>query len=394
MSWLSLLIFLIPSNLFLVLYEPNAYVSGIRIDYLIPKLYLSAVVAAIFVVFTAMVYKKRWLVCWLLLLAVSVWHNWFLAELILVAAVAWSVRQLPEKLLESKQIIWGVTTMLVFQSGVAIWQFVLQKSLFGYWFLGETNLFNFAGIATQTIIGREFILPSGTTSHPNVLAGILVIGAIVFWQRRQNVPHWLTQIVFALTFAALILTTSISALLAGGFVLGFVFGKERLDQVQKKLLLSGLWSLILIVPLTISQLTAVSTNPSIVRRAVLNQVAIGQFWQQPLFGVGLNSFTSNLATNNSFRALERFIQPAHNVPLLVLAETGLVGVFGVLGIFVWLRRQRYSLDTLIIFSCLVVPLLSLDHYLYTLESGRLSMVLLLLIVLQKPKQKELGQVKA
>lgn len=373
-----------------MLHEQSAYANGIRIDYLIPKLYLSALVGFGLVLFTASYYKK-WLLllAWLALLGFALRFNWFGAELLLTAGIAWSVTQLPNSILQKSWIGWGIAGMLAFQSLVALGQFLLQKPLFGYWFLGEINLLRFAGIATQIFAGKEFILPSGTTAHPNVLAGIMVIGSALLWQRRATVPRWLVFSTLAIALTSLILTFSLSAWLAAGFALAFFLAKNRLDYVQKKLLLAGVWSLIVVIPLTLAQLEQVSTNPSLVRRAALNEIAYKQFIAHPLWGTGLNTFTSELAQTNENKVLERFIQPTHHVPLLILAETGLIGVLGVLGILIWLQRKNFVTDELLLASCVVVPLLSLDHYLYTLESGRLAVVVLLLMVLVTESEKEL-----
>ncbi|NCN82496.1 MAG: O-antigen ligase family protein [Candidatus Pacebacteria bacterium] len=387
-SLLSLLIFLIPSNLFLVLHEQSAYANGIRIDYLIPKLYLSALVALSFVILTAAVYKKRLLLLWLALLGISIWYNWFFAELLLAGAVAWSMTQLPKQILQNKQLTWGLVSMIVFQSVVSIAQFFLQKSLFGYKFLGESDLLHFAGIATQTIGGREFILPSGTTAHPNVLAGILVIAGVLLWQRRGDLPRWLALGTLLVGLIALILTISLSAWLAAVLAIAFFLVKNKFDPIQKKLFLIGIWSFAIIIPLTLAQLVQISAHPSLVRRVALNEVAVANFVQNPIWGTGLNTFTKELSLTNTNKDLERFIQPAHNIPLLTLSEIGVVGVLAVLGLLIWLQRKNYHPDSLLLASCIAVPLLSLDHYLYTLESGRLAVAVLLLMVLVKESEKE------
>ena len=191
--------------------------------------------------------------------------------------------------------------MLGLQSLVAIGQFALQKSLFGYWFLGETNLLHFAGIASQTIGGQEFILPSGTTPHPNVLAGVLLIGSVVLWQRRKDIPRWLLLSTLAVSLFGIGVTFSLSAWLAGMFALGFYGVKSQLDTTHKRIVLAGVWSLIVLIPLVMSQFSVVSANPSLTRRSTLNQVAITTFAAQPLWGTGLNTFTRGLALTNTHR---------------------------------------------------------------------------------------------
>ena len=365
-----------------------------RIDYLIPKLYASTLVAVCFVCLVALRYAKKRVLLWLLLptvimLFLAVSTQFFLAELLLAGAVAWGILQLPRSVLQSRWLSWSIASMLVFQSLTAIGQFVLQRSLFGYWFLGEGNLLRFTGIATQTLAGREFILPSGTTAHPNVLAGVLVIGCGILWQKRADIPRPVFLSTLALSLVGLALTFSISAWSAALFCLIFFCIQHRLDTAQKQLLLAGIWSLVVIVPIAIGQLASINANPSLTRRAALNAVALNQFAASPILGVGLNSFTRELASTNSQPVLERFIQPAHHVPLLILAETGVVGALLLMGICIWILRKNFGTSALLLASCIVVPLITLDHYLYTLETGRLAVAVLLLMVLVMGSAKEL-----
>lgn len=394
-SLLSLLIFTIPTNLFFVFGEQLGYASGLRVDYLIPKLYASNLVAIAFLA-VFFLSKKRQIISsrsaiflsliWLMLLirqclaATPASSLWFFAELSLAGAVALALSKLPKKVLESPQVYWSLAGTLILQSLLALSQFALQKSLFGYWFLGESDLLHFAGIATQNFAGREFILPSGTTAHPNVLAGFLTIGIVLLWQKKSLIPRWPLLLATVLCVVSIFLTFSLSSWLALMLVLCVVLVRKKLGSIDKKLLLLGLWCLTFFIPFALSQASVLSKNTSLTRRVALNSVAIHQLFEEPIWGGGVNTFARNLAHDNTNRILERFIQPAHNVPLLLLAETGFFGVLLIFGMLLFLRQKNFDLDKLLLVSCLVIPLLSLDHYLYTLETGRMLLAVLILIV--------------
>ncbi len=147
-----LLIVFIPSNLFLVISEGSAFVSGLRVDYLIPKLYFSLVLAllmlATHVVFVvknggfrfllsslqSKIFANRW---WLVVLlfifrqfftvlpTVSVW---FLVQLMIVGALgAFLSRQ--RWLLEGMLFTWAVFVSLLIQVGLALYQFIFQQPI-------------------------------------------------------------------------------------------------------------------------------------------------------------------------------------------------------------------------------------------------------------------------
>src|SRR5690606_15562750 len=108
------------------------------------------------------------------------------------------------------------------------------------------------------------------------------------------------------------------------------------------------------------------------RRVFLNAHAVTVFAQQPLWGNGLDMFTTTLK-NISNNELVRFVQPTHNVPLLWLAEAGALGIALLWSVVKKLSyREHWWLLTL-------APLLSLDHYLLTQWAGAFLLILTLAI---------------
>jgi O-antigen ligase len=100
------------------------------------------------------------------------------------------------------------------------------------------------------------------------------------------------------------------------------------------------------------------------------------FWQNPLLGVGVNNFYNNI---NLFKDNVFLIQPVHNIFLLILSETGIIGLVGFLFILLKsflsiLKKQNKYL----LFSLLAIIFLGMfDHYFLTLQQGQLMLAFII-----------------
>ncbi len=122
---------------------------------------------------------------------------------------------------------------------------------------------------------------------------------------------------------------------------------------------------------------------SLSRRYQLNLAAIQIWADHPLFGIGLNQFTASLPHYTQIEASTRFLQPVHNIYLLILSETGLIGLVILTAIF-WklfsIQRLAFSIPVIIL---LIIGLV--DHYPLTLQTGQLLAVLSIGLFLSSPK---------
>ncbi len=390
---LAVVIFLVPTNLFLVLTEVNSRVHGLRVDYLLPKLYLSDILIGAATVVGLVVYKKTLIPAFKrllknqtfqisgvffvlfsvfqLTLQIPILSVWLLAKLLLFTlffAVAW---QLKTKI-PSKVSIFAVAATIMLQSLVGIYQFGMQKSLAGYWFLGETNISSFAGLAKTTHGGIEKVLPYGTTAHPNVLGGVLAVYLLIYLQLSTK-PN---SAVLGLGLCCLLLTQSFSALLVFMFGLLWLFLQNK---PARKLIVALYVTALLVVPLLLPFWK--TSNASITRRGYLSVAGWQMFVANPVAGVGVGAFTSQVEKYSPTKEVVRFVQPAHHVGILLLAEIGLVGILTIVTIVYKLyskKTHHFLLQTLGYAALLSLPLLVLDHYVYTLQSGQLLLVILLL----------------
>jgi O-antigen ligase len=121
---------------------------------------------------------------------------------------------------------------------------------------------------------------------------------------------------------------------------------------------------------------------SVSERLVLLRVGFAAVQQHPLFGLGAGTFTEWVARLPGRPAP---IEPIHNVPLLVVAETGLVGILAwlVLGAGIARRvwrgwRRTTSWDavwTAVLVGILVASMA--DHYWWTMAPMRTMFVIAL-----------------
>ena len=293
---------------------------------------------------------------------VAAWYRWFkLLEFGLFAFwIGWFIK---EKSIINHQssIINFLSLGLAFQCFIAIVEFVLQHSL-NLQILGEWRFsFLTPGIAKVILNGKELLRPYATFPHPNVLGGILAIMAPVSLhlalgkrgekgekgnKGENRFPpttfHLPPTTYFLLFTVTLFLTFSRSAWLAYGVLIAAVLvfwvrrgiGGIGVMLGKRKPLLCLLFAvccLLFAVPFIYQRVKSLQTTDvlSVERRVELSRAAISMFWEHPLFGVGLGNFVPNLEKYLIVSGQGRFLQPVHNVPLLILAETGVVGFLAI-----------------------------------------------------------------
>ncbi len=406
---LALCLLAAPSNLFLKFDQVSWAVRGLRVDYLLPKLYVSDL-SLLLALGLLLLWRYRQPISlpskWpkFVLLGISVVTLFWLVRQVFtpypIAAVVgalrllsygrlwWEVR-LRWTELKHAWLWWALTLSVLAQSSLALFQFMTQHSLGSYrWLLGEPDLVHTYSIVHGTFSQwGELILPYGTTAHPNVLAGWVIGGSlllIAWWRERLVQHHWSTNLVLLLTicFSGIVLwltqAWSATGLLLHGLVwLSWTQVIKLKVPIKASLLLVGLTAILLSSPWWLSALNkspwlsgVTQKSLSWERRVWLSEAAIKLWQQQPWIGVGYTQFTAYLETATHQTELVRFVQPAHHVGWLWLAETGLLGVVLVAS-WSWLAQQqdRQFWSRLIIWFWISLPVLMWDHYLLTIPTG-------------------------
>lgn len=397
---LAAVIFFAPTNWFLQLSDQHAYLTGLRVDYLIPKLYPVDLLALMGLVLGSFggnsegifgklristIFNRKNLLmigvifAFVLSQALSnlpiLAATWVL-RILIYCGFAWVLsKNLPklQKNQVSKVIFLALILAVIFQSIVGIIQFTRQSSVAGYWFFGETNLNYFANIAKVVLSGRELITAYGTTAHPNILAGLIAVFLAiiwrVFWLRNSLL---ITKIAFLLTLilglAALALTFSVSGwltFLSAGLVVNWP--QTKISKLYQKI---AVWILIAagaIIAIANNFLTPNNNLPiSISRRIFLAEAALKMWLNNLLTGVGLGQFTPNLEKFTVGKEVVRFLQPVHHALGLWLTETGLIGA-------VLAAKSRKPLGLAI---AVTLPSLIWDHYWMSQPNALLIFMLL------------------
>lgn len=404
-SWLlGILLFVLPINIFLAFPTGEEYLSGLRIDYLIPKLYLAdiCVITLLILYFLTEVKlpKKPVVVTPYIAAIAAVLAALILAQssvsLSLIAVLSFTkvllgivlmILTWKEKLkLKDSIFILPITFALIWQLFLSLYQWFSQKALLPYFLSGETRIDSTIFTAKSTILFPGHVLPYGSTAHPNILAGFAAIYGIAllgFWLQHRKDGHKTTYwSLFGVFIAAilLILTESISAILT--FFGGSYFLLIQ-TKVWKKIHALSWYSLALILSilLTVGVLTASlqwPENPSLWRRAELLVASATMIVNHPIAGVGGSNFTPALSELQISNRLAPFIQPVHNTPVLFAAEYGLLGL-ALLLLIATTWRYGWFASELPIHLLAILPILNFDHYLLSQTPGIYTFALIPLL---------------
>ncbi len=406
-----LLIFLLPTNLFLTFGKDSAYVTGMLSDYLIGKIYLSEMILWCYIG-SLLLTKRSELVQWLsnksnhvnfrsisvflLLLTifglllrqllsayalVGLWNLFQWLEVILLGITLSFHLSLNRKRFIRLLVI-GFSTTILFQSVIGISQYLNQTSVYGYSLLGEPNFTNqFSLDRFTTSKGENLILPYGTTAHPNLLGGYLAVYGVLligFSNRFNNrINQVLLSLVSLLAFVLVVMTHSLTAIgtfLCGGLILFFLKDRRVTTLVDKKnhfpfLATSLLAFSTILIPLILRLLnTFFSNSASISRRTWLQEAAEQLILHNFLIGTGLSQFVTKLTFFTENHEVWRFLQPVHSVPWLFMSELGLVGILTLF--LLWKMTNVPTKKCLVLTGLLLLAPICFDHYLFSLQPGR------------------------
>ena len=228
---------------------------------------------------------------------------------------------------------------------LACYQFVAQD-IFAFKWLGLAA--HSAADSGSIVIeaGGRWLRAYGPFNHPNILGGwlslSLISGLILLARGKVN-----TNLRRAIIFLSPLLSAGIFfsfsraawlALLAG--ISMFICFERR--NFRRKNMKSGgyypapqiFYSFIFLIILSATFSSLIFTradssnrleNISVSERASQFVQAKGAIFERPIFGTGLNNYTSSL--HRSSPALDAYaLQPVHNIYLLLFAELGLIGL--------------------------------------------------------------------
>ncbi|MBI2051705.1 O-antigen ligase family protein [Candidatus Roizmanbacteria bacterium] len=375
---LFLFIFLLPTQLGKHFFFPFSYLSGVRVDYLAPTLYLTDLLVAALVLFNikhlVSFFKQNKILVFVLLLLgahtlfaisweVALYRYVKILEIILVFAL------FKNKVFDFKPIASGFFWGTLFQTILVILQFVNKHALQGFfYFFGERDVaLSMPGIAKAAIGGIEFLRPYGTFSHPNSMAGFYLLLYTFFLTNKkpQANPFVKNSVLFLSSFLILFSFSKVAVL--AYILINIVYLLKKADFSCIPCLISRLALFAFFALFIFSS----KTDPlSLKKRIDLFSVAWQTFLAHPFSGVGLGN--SLIAQSKS--ALPYLIvspQPVHNIFLLFLAETGIIA--GALTLFFLIKYAVARLKNFSFFLCLLAVFVSgmFDHYWFTLQQNTL-----------------------
>ncbi|MFZ2152831.1 MAG: O-antigen ligase family protein [Microgenomates group bacterium] len=405
---LFLFLLLIPIQLGKHFWPEWSMVMGVRVDYLSPTLYLVDIVwgmwmgtrlitnwrkvlnfqnilMGLFVVLNVLVAGNRWV-------AVYRWVR--------IAQLALSYKFIKLKVHKvEKYLEWIIPCWIILETMLGMAQIVKGGSLQGIWYwLGERR-FSYAsiGVAQISLLGQGLVRAYGTFSHPNSLAGFLLISLIYWIGNQKNFKFqisnfkfsgmWWWVVVWMGVVGIIISGSRVVWLLAAGLAIVILISNFKFQiSNYKKYLGMGLvgMGMVLIVlgmigiNYRIGDFVGGWDSDSVLKRITLNWLAMKMWKEHFLLGIGMGNFTSVLP--EYIKGLSFYWwQPVHNIFLLWASETGMLGVLGVVWAgAMWWRKRMWSKWKMLIIAVVVTAML--DHYWLTLPQNSWLMVVMMAII--------------
>lgn len=371
MALFMLLGFLLPTQLGKHFFFPFSYISGVRVDYLAPTIYLiDLIVLAILFVYRAVWLRhlRTHLACVLLTaLALNVafsqipWLSFYWGIRTLAAIALFLVIVRIRKGMMRPFVV-GLVVQSCIQLGLVVTQLISRHSLGGIWWaLGERPLATtLPDIAKMTILGVEYLRPYGTFSHPNSMGGFYALIAV--WTLCLGLHKKLTKALFGLSVALVALSFSKGAIIGLGAGIA-VWSIVSVTKKQKYPWHVGIVGAVLIMTTGLLWQFVASDILATSKRIALLEQAANLFATNSLFGVGRGAYVA-AQSSYDFGYSYFFAQPVHNIFALILVELGIVGM-GAMMYLAW-RSRVYKNKALWPLFAVVVATGLVDHYWLTL----------------------------
>ncbi len=391
----------LPINLGLHFIFPSAYVGGLLIDYLVPTIYIQDLLALVLIVlwlysdFNGIKHtfkSKRAVVIWLLLYVLLLstlisprfdvsfyaWLRWLLYALVSLYVSTEFVWSVDFKILANIVCGW-----LIFLGILGLLQFYKQSSFFNnYMILGEQPYSRSTPLIDKENIFGVLKVPSyGLFRHPNIFGGIVAIFlliALCAW-RAKIISIQLFVPTFVSGIAALATTFSFFswfALVIGVVLLFFDHNKKFVKYLLVFIALFIAFSFF-IHKIHFNEPWA--SNPSVYKRIDLLQAGYQMSEDRLyLFGVGLNASTIYIEKYTPPSRFIRFVQPPHNIFVLLLAETGVIALALFVYLFFMVLRFTYHSNYFLFVICIQIILMGcFDHYFLTIHQPFLLLWIIL-----------------
>lgn len=305
------------------------------------------------------------------------------------------------KYIDIKKFSWVFIGTALAQVFIVDLQFHFQQSIGGILrYLGESSLSPaISGVAKIDENGIKLIRGYGTFPHPNILASFLIFAAFIILAAandalsnaslmrhkindalRSKMTHLF--IIFAvllglfLTFSKIALASFIAVCAT---LFGFLYFKNTISpksRIYKVFFATFIIFTSLFIVFNQEIFARLSEEQSILQRIFYSDISLGAIASSPILGIGIGNFVDYF--HSSYPALPEWqYQPVHNLFLLIVSETGVIGGFLFI-MFIAISSYRFFKNknnqifnwiTFFIFINFLI-LANFDHYFWTLQQGQ------------------------
>lgn len=389
--FLFLFFLLLPTQLSYHLFPPFSYLSGVRSDYLAPTIFLTDILLFVFFLISFrsfFQFLSKWRTPLLFIFvslsisavfSVNLWVSMYkIGKITELLFFSWFIAK---QKLSLRFVFFSLLCAALWINMLAVAQFMLGRTVGGiFWWMGERTFYlSTPGIAAVSLFGRMFLRPYATFSHPNVLGGFFALLLPLCFSSSRSF-FWRYVGCVSICFG-LILSFSHAAWIAGLIgICGWLIGRRNMPNMHRYLthplaLFSFYVGIMfsVFIPFFLFHITHPFLQMRSLRERIeLTYMAVFLVQEHMWTGVGIGAFVS--AGASRFTALFGSIalQPVHNIYLLLLSETGVIGLsmflFGLT--YVWRKITQASLPLVLIFFQILF-LGTVDHYFLTLQQGQL-----------------------
>ena len=386
-QWNKLLMFLfilfLPTQLGKHFFLPFSYLSGVRVDYLAPTIYLTDIIIFLLTIANFKIvfkfFKNKKILIGLFLLLINVLFSrlpaislyWLIKVIEFLAVISLSKKML--KTLKEKSILTAFLLSGLFELFLAITQLINKHSVQGiFYYFGERLIsLSMPGVAKASLQGVEFLRPYGTFSHPNSLAGFFLFLYFLVLTNKKFNHYFILKYLFLFISSTLVFISFSKIAIVSYLILNTLYLilntkiNCRICKIAR-----------ITVPFIISLIFLQTTTDlaTIGKRIELMKNSITVILHYQIQGVGLGSYLIEQAQFSSKYYLF-FNQPVHNIFLLYFSELGIV--IGGLIIFLSLAKinRLIKISPYVFFALILTGLF--DHYWLTLQQNFLLMGLIM-----------------
>jgi hypothetical protein len=366
----------LPTQLTYFFWPEFSFVYGIRVDYLAPTIYFIDILWGL--VLLVWVFRENGLkglskykTYLAILLALALVNSLF-SQIPFLSAYKWvrafELFSIFVFIKSSRGVANLIKTPIafgiIFSMFLSIAQIVNGGSLGGlfYWIGERSFVSSTLGISLMNIFGKVFIRPYAAFAHPNALAGYALLSLLFL----KNFKDSISKIGVAASLAVVIISFSQNAWTALILTPILVYIIKRTKSGLSKFIVSAAISSFFLTLMS----TSADLPREVLQRVELNVAAGKILSANPLLGVGLGAFIPTLP--GAIHQSIWWLQPVHNMFLLVAAETGLVGLL----LFVYVLYKNANATNLPV-TIAIVLLGMWDHYMITIWPVLVFAVILL-----------------